>query len=128
MFRCLLAAALVLSGAALQAQEPEPLPVPAEGRQFWGLGATGILCYRAPCPWRGVFRIAPDGTRSRPLSGDDLPGPPPLEASAGDRARIEAAFTDPGCVVAEGHFRGGTLVVARIAGECRDWPDRPPAE
>ncbi|MBB1492460.1 hypothetical protein H5395_13125 [Paracoccus sp. MC1854] len=128
MFRSILAAALLLSGTAPQALEPEPLPVPAEGEQFWGLGSTGILCYRPPCPWRGVFRIDPDGTGTRPLSGNDLPEPPPLEAGAGDRARIEAAFADSGCVVAEGHFRGDTLVVARIAGECRDWLPRPPSE
>ena len=43
-----------------------------------------------------------------------------------DRARIEDAFARGGCVVAEGHFDGETLVVLRIAGECRHWfPERP---
>lgn len=126
MFRSILAAALVLSASAVSALSIEPLPVPADGEQFWGLGTTGIYCVKAPCPWRGVFRIHPDGTRDRPLSGHDLPAPPPLRAGDADRARIEDAFARSGCVVAEGHFDGETLVVLRIAGECRHWfPERP---
>lgn len=128
MFRSTLAAAMILAATAAQALDAEALPVPAEGEQFWGLGSTGIHCYRAPCPWRGVFRIDPDGTRDRPLSGDDLTKPPPLQASAADRARIEGAFVTQGCVVAEGHFDGETLVVSRIAGECRHWFPQRPAE
>lgn len=89
MFRSILAAALVLSASAVQALSIEPLPVPADGEQFWGLGTTGIYCVKAPCPWRGVFRIHPDGTRDRPLSGHDLTAPPPLRAGDADRARIE---------------------------------------
>lgn len=128
MFRRVLAAALILSAASMQALSLEPLPVPAEGEAFWSLGATGIDCYRLPCPWHGVFRIDPDGTRSRPLSRHDMTEPPPLEANDADRARIEDAFASDGCVVAEGHFEGETLVVARIAGECHHWFPRRPAE
>ena len=64
MFRSILAAALVLSASAVSALSIEPLPVPADGEQFWGLGTTGIYCVKAPCPWRGVFRIPP--TRAMP--------------------------------------------------------------
>jgi len=128
MLRSTLAAALILTITATQALHAEALPVPAEGEEFWGLGSTGMYCYRAPCPWRGVFRIDPDGTRDRPLSGEDMTEPPPLQASEADRARIEEAFAANGCVVAEGHFEGETLVVARLVGECRHWFPRRPAE
>lgn len=128
MFRSILAAALILTATAAQALDAEALPVPAKGEQFWGLGSTGIDCVRLPCPWRGVFRIDPDGTRDRPLSRHDMTEPPPLKADEADRARIEDAFAKDGCVVAEGHFDGETLVVARIAGECGHWLPRRPAE
>lgn len=124
MLRSTLAAALILWAGAVQALPVEPLPVPAGGEQFWGLGSTGINCYRAPCPWRGVFRMNPDGTRDRPLSGHDMTELPLLEADKADRTRIEGAFASGGCVVAEGHFEGETLVVARIAGECHHWAPR----
>lgn len=126
MFRSTLVAALILTATAAQAFSDEPLPVPPEGEQFWGLGSIGIDCVRLPCPWRGVFRIHPDGTFDRPLSRNDLTAPPPLQARDGDRGRIEDAFASDGCVVAEGHFEGKTLVVARIGGECHHWfPKRP---
>ena len=128
MFRNSLAAALILAATAAQSLDAEALPVPAEGEQFWGLGSTGLYCYRAPCPWRGVFRIDPDGASHRPLSAGDLTEPPPLQSGEADRARIEDAFAGHGCVVAEGHFEGETLVVARIAGECRHWFPRRPTE
>ena len=128
MLRSTLAAALILWAGAVQAFPVEPLPVPAGGEQFWGLGSTGINCYRAPCPWRGVFRMNPDGTRDRPLSGHDMTELPLLEADKADRTRIDGAFASGGCVVAEGHFEGETLVVARIAGECHHWAPRQPAE
>ncbi|WP_313137941.1 hypothetical protein [Paracoccus jeotgali] len=128
MFDRTLAAALILSITAVQTISSEALPVPAAGEQFWGLGSTGIYCYRAPCPWRGVFRVDPDGTRDRPLSSGDLTAPPSLRASKEDRERIENAFARDGCVVAEGHFEGETLVVKRIAGECRNWRPEQPAQ
>ena len=118
MFRKSILAASLLTGLAAGAKA-EPLPLPAEGETFWGLGTTGIQCYRAPCPWRGVFPITPDGKRGRPLSNGDQRQPPPLDAGDGDRARIVAAFADSGCVVAEGHFEGETLVVRRLLGDCR---------
>ena len=49
-------------------------------------------------------------------------------AGDADRGRIEDAFARSGCVVAEGHFDGETLVVLRIAGECRHWFPVRPAE
>ncbi|RDE09161.1 hypothetical protein [Pelagibacterium lacus] len=96
----------------------EPLPLPAEGETFWGLGNTGIFCYRPPCPWTGIFPIERDGSRGWPLSRFDQNQPPPLRASAADRSRIEAAFEEGGCVVAEAHFEGRIMVVRRLVGDC----------
>ncbi len=109
------ALALGLTGAA----HAEILPLPAQGESFWGLGTTGMLCYQEPCPWNGVFPVYRDGTRGRPLSRFDQRQPPPLRADAAARARIEAAFEKGGCVVAEGHFEGETLVVRQLLGDCR---------
>lgn len=128
MFLSILSAALILTATAAPALDAEALPVPAEGEQFWVLGSTGIDCYRLPCPWRSVFRIDPDSTRNRPLSRHDMTEPPLLKATEADRARIEDAFANDGCVVAEAHFEGETLVVSRIAGECHHWFPRRPAE
>ena len=118
MFRKIILACL-LALAPATGVVGEPLPLPAAGEAFWGLGTTGIQCYREPCPWHGVFPIGQDGKRGRPLSHLDQRQPPALDASEGDRARIEEAFAESGCVVAEGHFEGGTLVVRRLLGDCR---------
>lgn len=118
MFRQIIfafALTLDLAGAA----SAEILPLPAQGETLWGLGTTGIMCYRAPCPWRGVFPVDQDGTRGRPLSRFDQRQPPPLRADDKIRARIEAAFEGEDCVLAEGHFEGETLVVRRLLGDCR---------
>lgn len=112
----LLVLTLGLAGPA----QAEILPPPAEGEAFWGLGATGVLCYRDPCPRHGVFPIHRDGTRGLPLSRIDQRQPPPLRADERDRARIEDAFHSGGCVVAEGHFEGEMLVVLRLLGDCRE--------
>jgi hypothetical protein len=120
MFRLFLPfAALILSACAASAQA-EPLPVPSEGEGFWAIGVTGIHCYRAPCPWRGIAPIASDGSAGSPLSPADQPAPPPLRASKADRARIDAAYAQD-CLVVEGHFEGETLVVARVLAQCDHW-------
>lgn len=119
MFRKFDIACAIVLGLA-RATVAEPLPMPTEGETFWGLGTTGVLCYREPCPWHGVFPVYRDGRRGRPLSNLDHRQPPPLRADDKDRARIEAAFAEGGCVVAEGHFEGKTLVVRRLLGNCRD--------
>lgn len=109
--------ALVLLGPAGPAPA-EPLPEPAEGNLFWGMGNTGIMCVTTPCPWTGVFQINRDGSREFPLSGDDAPAPPPLRADEADRARIAAAYSGGSCVIVEGRFDGDTLIVARVLGDC----------
>lgn len=107
-----------IAALVLAAGLSEPLPLPAEGETFWGLGSTGIFCYQPPCPWTGIFPIERDGTRGRPLSQFDQRQPPPLRASAADRSRIEAAFAEGDCVVAEAHFEGTIMVVRRLVGDC----------
>lgn len=109
--------ALALAGPGGPARA-EPLPEPAGGNLFWGMGNTGIMCVTTPCPWTGVFRINPDGSREFPLSGDDAPAPPPLRASDADRARIAAAYAEGACVIVEGRFEGDAMVVARVVGDC----------
>lgn len=112
--RIMLILTLGLTGPA----HAEILPPPADGEAFWGLGATGVLCYREPCPRHGVFPIHRDGTRGLPLSRIDQRQPPPLHGDERDRARIEDAFDSGGCVVVEGHFEGAVLVVLRLLGDC----------
>lgn len=102
------------SGTALA----EAMPAPSEGNSLWGMGATGMQCYHQPCPWRSIFPIHQDGSHDRPLSSDDMDLPPPLEASDTDRARIEAAFETGGCVIVDGRLDSGTMIVARVLGEC----------
>lgn len=112
MLTAVLAVTLVASAHA------EILPLPAEGETFWGLGNTGIVCDADPCPRHGVFSMHRDGTRGRPLSRFDEPEPPLLRADDVIRSRIETAFGEDRCVVAEGHFEGDTLVVRRLLGDC----------
>lgn len=107
---------LGLAGAA----RAEQLPLPEPGESLWGLGATGISCYQEPCPRYGVFQIHRDGRFELPLSRRNQPQPPPLRADKPDRDRIERSFETGGCVMAEGHFEGRTLVVRRVWGDCHD--------
>ena len=120
MFRQIIVALILLFGLTGSAHA-ELLPVPANGEAFWGLGATGILCYREPCPRHGVFRIHQDGSRDLPLSRRDQYQPPLLRANDEERTQIKAAFETGGCVVVEGHFEGEILVVARLRDECHYW-------
>lgn len=80
------------------------------------VGSTGILCVRAPCPWRGIADPdAQDPTRLL-WSNDALP---PLQASDDAARRIERAWDDNACLLVEGAFDGATLRVERIVGPCR---------
>jgi len=108
----------VLAVTLVGSAHAEILPLPAEGETFWGLGNTGILCDADPCPRHGVFPIFRDGTRGRPLSSFDKPEPPLLRADDVIRSRIETAFDEDRCVVAEGHYDGEILVVRRLLGDC----------
>lgn len=81
------------------------------------IGATGIFCYRAPCPWRGITAGEPEpGSSWRPLwQGTSLP---PLEASPENALALARAWEDFDCLLIEGMFDGTTLTVDRIAGPC----------
>ena len=84
----------------------------------FAVGNTGILCVRAPCPWRG----------SRLLDAEDQPGPvhwaqpdlPALLARPEERARLTDAWDDHECLVVEGAFDQQTLAVVSILGTCRE--------
>lgn len=101
------------------------LPAPAEGQSWWGLGATGILCYQLPCPFNGVFPISRDGTRGRPLSAENERDPN-LGGNDANLARIRDAFAAGDCVIAEGRLAGDRLVVSRILGSCEEIEGRAP--
>jgi hypothetical protein len=78
------------------------------------VGATGLHCYQAPCPWRGIFFA---NGRGRPLwSGEALPA---INANAGGRQAISTAWEEHACVTVEGAFDGRTLTVRRVLGNCQ---------
>lgn len=106
--------AVCLTGGA----NAEILPLPSEGETFWGLGSTGLTCTAEPCVRHGIFSIQRDGTRGVPLSDVEQPQPPDLRANDLIRTRIESAYEEGRCVVAEGHFEGPVLVVRQLLGEC----------
>lgn len=105
--------ALTLAPAAA----PILADTPAETGQ-WMLGRTGILCYAEPCPWNGVRPMRADGTAGWPLSRENLPEPPSIRASDADRARIAATWAASGCLLVDGRFNGGVLVIDHILGDC----------
>ncbi|WP_283180077.1 hypothetical protein [Gemmobacter sp. 24YEA27] len=109
--------ALSLAPAAQADGTAPALPEPAAGQSWWGLGSTGILCYQLPCPFHGVFPIARDGTRGKPLSpGDDRD--PNLGGPDADLTRIRAAFAAGECLIAEGRLEDDRLLISRIHGHC----------
>lgn len=77
------------------------------------VGATGILCYKEPCPRRGIV----DASHSEPAlkallwSGHTLP---PMEGDEADLRRIERAWNNSESVLIEGKFESGLLHVERI--------------
>jgi len=100
----------VLFFAALLAS---PSEADATTSGLLNVGSTGILCYQAPCPWRGIAQADGDG---KPLWwGDELPE---MVADAGDRQRIAAAWEAFECVLVEGAFNGTTLSVQQVVGNC----------
>src|SRR5690554_4141265 len=86
----LLAAALGLPSGVAFAEGAE-----SGSGELLRVGSTGIMCVRAPCPWKGVVAVAEE--RSAPeestllWSGEDLP---PLTASEADAERVRAAWED----------------------------------
>ena len=114
----LMAGALVLACGQVAAA---PLPVeidrpPVDGT--FRIGATGIFCVRAPCPWRGIMQIGADGhPEGRPLwAGKD---PPMVKADPETQGRIDASWRESGCLLVRGRFEKGALAVHEIIGDCR---------
>jgi hypothetical protein len=104
----------VLISAALLVLPPSPSQVESMPIGLFDVGATGLHCYQAPCPWRGI-RLA--NGRGRPLwSGETLPA---MNAKADDRQSIAGAWDKHDCVTVQGAFDGRTLTVRRVLGTCR---------
>ena len=85
----------------------------------FAVGSTGILCVRAPCPWRGIRLVSTDGANTPAeidWTGDELP---PVLATAEIRERLAQTWDDMGCLVVEGAFDRRTLAVVSILGSCR---------
>lgn len=89
----------------------------ARRSQLLGLGSTGILCYRDPCPRHGVFRIGTDGTRGHPLSHEDQPEPH-LRGKDRHLPQVRAAFAEGECLLASAQLEGDILVIAALHGPC----------
>lgn len=122
MTKWLVLLVLLALGAALYRSYP------AHDGELLYLGSTGIFCVQEPCPSRGLYpplaqNALPAGLLYTGLRGNSPP--PPLRASAADQALLEEAWRSHGCLALEGRWEseeGGLLTVARVLGECRDYP------
>lgn len=107
----LAAMVLTLAGAPVQAEDvagrPERLHV----------GSTNIYCVQAPCPWRGITRAddMPASPASLLWSEEVLP---PMEGDPESVDRIMRAWNEGECLVLDGAFVDGVLVVESLAGTC----------
>lgn len=116
---CLLSVLLIcLWTLAARAAGPVETASPAQEDRLWGVGTTAWLCYRPPCGWRGVFPVAEDGTRGRPLTIHDQPQPPLMSGDPVELAHIRRTYLDHGCLLVEGHWQDRWLVVRRVVGDC----------
>lgn len=95
---------------AITDQELAIPPLVVTGR-LW-VGRTGIMCYQAPCPWRGVTAV--DGGALL-WSGDELP---PLDATPADTERLSESWAAFECLAVDGQFAAGRLTVESILGAC----------
>lgn len=79
------------------------------------VGGTGIFCYQAPCPWRGIAE--PGRTERNRLLwwGDTLPE---VISSTEHQQRIALAWDEFDCVLVEGQFDGIALTVNEVLGAC----------
>lgn len=113
------AAALTAASLALapQAIRAEAVPHAPEGLSCWGLWASGILSFQAPCPRHGIFRIDTDGIKGHALSHEDQPDPR-LRGEARHLAQVRAAFAAGECLLASGRLEGDVLVIAALHGPC----------
>jgi hypothetical protein len=81
LLKALLPVALVLAGAGSTGAADPPA-----GDELLAVGATGIYCLRAPCPWRGIRALvgrnpAPDRRQDqRPTPPGSRVGQPRLPA------------------------------------------------
>ncbi|SRR5690625_3764354 len=107
-----MASSIAMAGERTEVVAPQPglQPLAADGR-LW-VGRTGIMCYQAPCPWRGVI-AADDGTLL--WSGDELPA---LDATPADAERLNDSWAAFECLAVDGQFAAGRLAVETILGAC----------
>lgn len=107
-----MASSLAMAGERAEVATPQLglQPLAADGR-LW-VGRTGIMCYQAPCPWRGVI-AADDGTLL--WSGDELPA---LDATPADAERLNDSWAAFECLAVDGQFAAGRLAVETILGAC----------
>lgn len=84
---------------------------------LYRVGKTGIHCYQAPCPWRGIVPLDAEGNRARwPIwSGEE---PPALQGHESHRRQIATSWENDECLTVEGRFANATLQVLRIVGPC----------
>jgi hypothetical protein len=112
LLKALLPVALVLAGAGSTGAADPPA-----GDELLAVGATGIYCLRAPCPWRGIRATEnATGIGGRLLWwGETLPL---IAAKTSDQRRLAAAWDNHVCLLVHGRFERGVLAVSTIAGKC----------
>lgn len=105
--------ALVCGGTAADARsEPEPAPQ----SNLYRVGATGIHCYREPCPRKGIVPVE-NRSRLHPLWSGTTP--PALRGADHDRRRIVEAWEKDECVIVRGLLLpDAVLEVEQVIGPC----------
>ncbi len=111
---------VTLSSLTTPAISANSLQLSAEdGYTLWGIGRTGVMCYMAPCPWRGIFPILSEtGERGFPISRHDQPQPQVISADPTITARVADAYSENHCLIVEARPVEDGLDIARIIGEC----------
>lgn len=82
------------------------------------VGGTGISCYMAPCPWRGIAQV---DSRQGPVSSMPIWSEnvlPALIAHTSERERVTEAWSSDECLVVDGAYDGTTLTIREIIGPC----------
>lgn len=105
---------LLVSSALLALKAHAESPV----NGLLAVGGTGISCYMAPCPWRGITQVE---SRQGPVSSMPIWSEnvlPALIANASERARVTAAWSNYECLVVDGGYDGTTLTIHKIIGSC----------
>lgn len=91
---------------------------PEQEETLWSIGTTGVMCYVAPCPWRGIAPILPDGTRGFPKDREDLTEPQFTSNDAEILHAVETAYAGGRCLVVAAKLDGQRLEITRIVGDC----------